>query len=372
MMQNARVLSIQSHVTHGYVGNKCAILPLNRLGMDVDSINTVNFSNHTGYPAAAGQVLDGAGLLELIDGLESNGLLNYTHLLTGYIGSLSLLETIAGVVDRLTKINPLLVYGRIIRFLFSSSFPELPKPYIVIYIILLFFSISTVCDPVQGDDGRLYCKPELPHAFRTTVLPIASIITPNQYEAELLSEVSITSEQDALTACAILHSKGPHTVIITSLNLDPKWVTIIASSTSKQQQEEEEEEQEQQLQNTAFNGTSNNNAKYTQYKLRVPRVDGYFTGTGDLFTALLLGWLHRHPKNLKLALEYAVAGLQTVLLDTVEYALTHGGGPEEKERDAGVCAARELRLIQNQDALAAPGSIIYQALRTREPWPNDT
>jgi pyridoxine kinase len=109
-----RVLSIQSHVVHGYVGNKCAILPLNRLGMEVDSIPTVTFSNHTGYPTVAGNVLDGAGLLELIDGLDSNGLLNYTHLLTGYIGSLSLLETISGIVERLRKINPSLIYGKIL------------------------------------------------------------------------------------------------------------------------------------------------------------------------------------------------------------------------------------------------------------------
>jgi len=112
MMLNPRVLSIQSHVVHGYVGNKCAVLPLNRLGMDVDAINTVEFSNHTGYPNFTGKVLDGDGLLQLIDGLETNGLLNYTHLLTGYIGSLSLLETIAGVVERLRRINPNLIYGK--------------------------------------------------------------------------------------------------------------------------------------------------------------------------------------------------------------------------------------------------------------------
>jgi pyridoxine kinase len=149
-------------------------------------------------------------------------------------------------------------------------------------------------------------------------------------------------------------------VIITSLKLEAQWVTIIASTTIEQLDN-------QSSGNSTEQGT--NNSKYTQYKLRVPRVDGYFTGTGDLFTALLLGWLHRHPENLKLALEHAVAGLQTVLLDTVEYASSHGGGPEEKERDARVCAARELRLIQNQDALAAPKVIQFKALRTEEPWP---
>jgi pyridoxine kinase len=106
-----RVLSIQSHVVHGYVGNKCAVLPLNRLGFEVDAINSVQFSNHTGYPTFAGQVMDGQQLVQVLDGLDANGLLRYTHLLTGYIGSLSLLETIAEAVQRLRKINPHLVYG---------------------------------------------------------------------------------------------------------------------------------------------------------------------------------------------------------------------------------------------------------------------
>ena len=110
-----RVLSIQSHVVHGYVGSKCAVLPLNRLGLEVDAINSVQFSNHTGYPQFNGQVLDGADLTELVEGLEANGLLEYTHLLTGYIGSLSLLETIASVVRRLRQINPNLIYGKAVN-----------------------------------------------------------------------------------------------------------------------------------------------------------------------------------------------------------------------------------------------------------------
>ena len=107
-----RVLSIQSHVVSGYVGNKCVNLPLNRLGFDVDAINSVQFSNHTGYPIFKGHIMDGSGLLEIIDGLESNNLLHYSHLLTGYIGSLSLLETIVTVVQRLRKINPEIIYGK--------------------------------------------------------------------------------------------------------------------------------------------------------------------------------------------------------------------------------------------------------------------
>jgi pyridoxine kinase len=89
-----RVLSIQSHVVSGYVGNKCASFALQRCGFDCDAINSVHFSNHTGYPTFKGTIMDGQQLEEVVAGLESNGLLRYTHLLTGYIGSLSLLSAV--------------------------------------------------------------------------------------------------------------------------------------------------------------------------------------------------------------------------------------------------------------------------------------
>ena len=78
-----RVLSIQSHVVHGYVGNRCAVFPLQLLGYEVDFINSVQFSNHTGYPLTRGGIMDGQQLRELVDGLRANGLLEYTHLVTG-------------------------------------------------------------------------------------------------------------------------------------------------------------------------------------------------------------------------------------------------------------------------------------------------
>jgi pyridoxine kinase len=78
-----RVLSIQSHVVHGYVGNRCAVFPLQLLGYEVDFINSVQFSNHTGYPLTRGSIMDGGQLREIVDGLRANGLLEYTHLVTG-------------------------------------------------------------------------------------------------------------------------------------------------------------------------------------------------------------------------------------------------------------------------------------------------
>lgn len=92
-----RVLSIQSHVVHGYVGNKCSVFVLQRLGLDVDAINTVHLSNHKGYPAFAGPVMKEADVEQLISGLRENNLLGYSHILTGYVGNPGILKTIVEV-----------------------------------------------------------------------------------------------------------------------------------------------------------------------------------------------------------------------------------------------------------------------------------
>jgi pyridoxine kinase len=126
-MASGRVLSIQSHVVHGYVGNKSASFPLQLLGFDVDPINSVQFSNHTGYKSFKGQRLNGNELWELVEGLDANDLLHYSHLLTGlclrslsiestdrnsgYIGTTSFLETVLRVLNHVREKNPNLIYG---------------------------------------------------------------------------------------------------------------------------------------------------------------------------------------------------------------------------------------------------------------------
>ena len=131
VVTTTKVLSIQSHVVHGIVGNRAAVFPLNRLGIECDAINSVQFSNHTGYPSFGGQIIDGSELLEIIDGLDSNGLLHYSHLLTGYIGNLSLLETIASVVQRLRVANPSLIYGML------CYFQNPPPPFFCVLIVVI-------------------------------------------------------------------------------------------------------------------------------------------------------------------------------------------------------------------------------------------
>ncbi|CAN1122835.1 Pyridoxal kinase [Linum perenne] len=310
--ETGRVLSIQSHTVQGYVGNKSAVFPLQLLGYDVNPINSVQFSNHTGklfifyacslhlehwvgYPSFKGQVLNGQQLWELIEGLEANNLLYYTHLLTGYIGSVSFLNTILEVVKKLRTINPKLTY---------------------------------VCDPVMGDEGKLYVPQDLVAVYREKVVPVASMLTPNQFEAEQLTGSRIVSESDGREACNKLHAAGPSKVVITSVNIGGDGLLLIGS---------DQKEKGQSAQ---------------QFKIAIPKIPAYFTGTGDLMTALLLGWSNKYPDNLDKAAELAVSSLQALLRRTMN--------DYEKAGYDVSASSLEIRLIQSQDDIRNP-HVVYKA-----------
>ena len=114
--QEAEVLSIQSHVVSGYVGNKSAIFPLQVLGFEVHPINSVQFSNHTGYGSWTGTVMESDELADLMRGLEANRLDRFSHILTGYVGASSFLEQVHLTVERLKAKNPDTIYGKHSQF----------------------------------------------------------------------------------------------------------------------------------------------------------------------------------------------------------------------------------------------------------------
>ncbi|KAK1269849.1 Pyridoxal kinase [Acorus gramineus] len=291
-----RVLSIQSHTVQGYVGNKSAVFPLQLLGYDVDPINSVQFSNHTGYPTFKGQVLNGEQLWDLIEGLAANNLLYYTHLLTGYIGSVSFLNMVLQVVEKLRLVNPELIY---------------------------------VCDPVMGDEGKFYVHSDLVSVYRQKVVPVASMLTPNQFEVEQLTGFRIASESDGLKACNYLHTAGPSKVVITSLNLEDNLLLIGSHLKTKGEPPE-------------------------QFKIVIPKIHAYFTGTGDLTTALLLGWSNKYPNDLSKAAELAVSSLQSLLQRTVADYKAAGFDPQS--------SSLEIRLIQSQDDIRNP-QVKYNAVK---------
>ncbi|KAJ2591017.1 putative pyridoxal kinase [Coemansia sp. RSA 1797] len=231
----ARILSIQSHVVSGYVGNRAATFPLQLLGHEVDVINTVQFSNHTGYNAVRGDRFSASHVLDLFDGLQTNGLDAYTHLLTGYMGNSDNVRAVECIAQKL-----------------KHKFPQL----------------TFVVDPVLGDDGALYVPRELIALYRDVLCPLATLVTPNQFEAELLTNTKITSLDTAKSACDELHRIGVPNVVITSAVLDSAsgdhTLHLIGSELCLE-----------------------SGAKH-QFAIAFPRLSGYYTGTGDLFAALLL------------------------------------------------------------------------------------
>ncbi|CAL4068468.1 unnamed protein product [Meganyctiphanes norvegica] len=294
-MCDPRVLSIQSHVVHGYVGNKSACFPLQVLGIEVDYINSVQFSNHTGYKHFKGQVLTNKDLETLIDGLKLNGIDKYSHLLTGYIGSKSFLETVRDVVRHLKQINPNLIY---------------------------------VCDPVMGDNGKMYVPEDLLPVYQEHIVALADIITPNQYEAELLSGIQIKSEADIVSVMDWFHSKGVKTVVLSSTDLGTENELLCMAS-------------------SVVEGVC------TRLRINVPRFPVNYTGTGDLFASLLLGWMHKTNHDLKKSVENTMSTMQRILQRTLEKAREQAG-------DGQVLTVQhlELKLVQSLDDIRNPANSI--------------
>lgn len=292
MVDTARVLSVQSHVVSGYVGNKSAVFPMQLLGFEVDAINSVQFSNHTGYQKVKGQVLTEKDLADLVQGLKENNIDLYTHLLTGYIGSVSFLNQISTVVNDLKERNPNLIY---------------------------------VCDPVMGDNGKLYVPKELIPIYKDIILPLATIVTPNLFETELLTDMKIETVSDVWKAVDILHGKGCETVVISSAELTEKSNLCVFASSIR----------DNSLQ---------------KLSMEIKKLPVSFTGTGDLFAALLLSWLYKSNGNLKESLEKTIGSLQAVLTRTFESVR----GREINPRNI------ELQLIQSKRDIEEP-KIVYHA-----------
>ena len=192
------ILSIQSHVAFGYVGNRAAVFPLQRMGCDVVAVHTVQFSNHTGYGTWAGDVFDDNHIRRVISGLKDRGVLDRCDaLLTGYTGSSAICDIINGVRDQIPSTAP------------------------------------WVCDPVMGDVGRgFFVKDGIPDFFKNTALKRAKVITPNLFELEYLSEQKIRSTDDALRACDAVHQSGAKIILLTSMITDDTpqgYISVLVS-----------------------------------------------------------------------------------------------------------------------------------------------
>ena len=180
------ILSIQSTVAYGHVGNSAAVFPLQRLGHSVWPVITVHFSNHTGYGAWRGPVLPATDVAEVIQGVEDRGVLpSCDAVLSGYMGDASIGEVIMGAVTKVKAANPDAVY---------------------------------CCDPVMGDvDRGFFVRPGIPEFMRNVAVPAAKIITPNQFELEFLTGDKVSTLDDALAAVDKIRATGPEVVLVTSV-----------------------------------------------------------------------------------------------------------------------------------------------------------
>lgn len=231
-----------------------------------------------------GDVLKGEQLCEILEGLEQNGLLECTgHLLTGYIGSESFLEAVVNVLSVLRQ------KGNIVRF---------------------------VCDPVLGDAGRFYVPTELVDVYKQRVIPLADVLTPNQFEAEQLTGTIVNSIESALEACTALHKLGPSLVFVTSVvSADqPDNMSIVASQ--------------------CIDGNTH------AWSVDFPILPGHFTGTGDLCAALLLAHTVL-SSTVPEALEKVINTMSSVLERTAASA-------------GGSVLSRELKLIQCKNVIESP------------------
>ena len=183
------ILSIQSWVAYGHVGNASAIFPLQRLGAEVWGIHTVQFSNHTGYGAWRGQVFGEELVRDCVTGIEERGALaRCDAVLSGYMGSAGIGAAILDAARRVKAANPASLW---------------------------------CCDPVIGDVGRgVFVRHGIPEFLRDEALPEADIITPNQFELEWLTGRAIATLDDAKAAVAALQARGPRCVLVTSLHID--------------------------------------------------------------------------------------------------------------------------------------------------------
>jgi pyridoxine kinase len=183
------LISIQSHVAYGHVGNSAAVFALQRLGCEVWPVHTVQFSNHTGYGTWKGEVFAAARIGEVIDGIADLGVLGACDgVLSGYIGAAETGEAIVAAVGKVKAANP---------------------------------HASYCCDPVIGNRTRgEFVRPGIAQFMRECALPAAGVVTPNHFELDRLVERE-TRDLAAITeAVDDILARGPRAVLVTSVRSD--------------------------------------------------------------------------------------------------------------------------------------------------------
>lgn len=229
------ILSIQSSVAYGHVGNSAVTFPLMRMGVEVWPVITVHFSNHTGYESWRGPLLSAADLSSVVRGIDERGVLgDVDAVLSGYQGGEDIGAMILEAVALVKQRNPAAIY---------------------------------CCDPVLGDkDHGSYVRPGIAEFMRQHVVPAAQIITPNQFELTTLTGLPVSTMDDVLNGADAVHSMGPEVVLITSVvrqDGPPDTIEMVAVDDTG------------------------------AWLVSTPRLPRTFTGSGDVTAAIFLATVLR-------------------------------------------------------------------------------
>ena len=274
------IISIQSHVAYGHVGNAAAVFALQRIGVDVWPIHTVQFSNHTGYGSPKGRVFDADMISEILEGMEQRGILGSCDgVLSGYMGSSEIGGAVLNAVDKVKRANPAARY---------------------------------CCDPVIGDvDRGIYVRQGIPDFMKNKAVPVADIITPNQFELDYLSGCSSKTLKQTRDAVRAVHDLGPRAILVTSLHTEETpedAIDLLASD------------------------------KSGSFLLRTQKLALTVNGAGDMIAALFFA-LYLRSGDVGEALSRAASSVFGILAKTAQ------------------TGAREIQLVAAQDELVNPSRL---------------
>jgi len=272
-----KILSIQSAVAHGHVGNSAAVFPLQRIGVDVLPVYTVNFSNHTGYGAWRGPMIDPSDVQEVITGIEERGVFpQIDAVLSGYQGGEGIADVIIDAVARVKAANPDAVYA---------------------------------CDPVMGNaKSGCFVAPAIPVLLRDKVVPVADIITPNQFELGFLTDTEPSDLESTLASVDAARAMGPSTVLVTSVERPDREAGTIEMLAVDEK---------------------------GAWLVATPHLPMKANGSGDV-TAALFTAHYVETGDAKIALERTVSSVFDLLQNTLD------------------ADAKELQLIESQQTYAQP------------------
>ena len=277
------VLSVQSRVAYGHVGNAASVFPLQRLGIDAWALDTVAFSNHTGHGKWRGAAVPAATIAELFDGVAALGVLpQIDAVLSGYLGDALTGPVLLDIVERVRAANPQALF---------------------------------CCDPVIGDvDTGSYVTAGIAEFFRDRALALADIVTPNRFELEYLTGRSVATLGQAGAAATGLRALGPEIVLVTSIEVESDRIAMLAAG------------------------------RDGVWTVETPRLPVMLNGCGDVAAALFLGRLLR-GEALSDALARMAASMYGIIETTMRlgrYELALVAGQEELIAPSLNLTARKL------------------------------